>query len=280
MEPACCIHEAAFQLELICPDDLWTEVEAALWAWVNFGGLGSRTRRGCGAVACKELAPKDCGELSDWLKSFLQENPADREWPTLAAACLIRRQSKSPIKSWNAVIELLQRFRQGVDVGRNQGRAKNRPGRSRWPEPDTIRRATKQRLPKHARLEDIPDDAFPRAELGLPIVFHFQEKGDPYDTVLYPDQKRERMAIPLILKPLALRSGEAVPLILRLQTPPLKGVDLRRGDDSISLPPQTAICDPRLARYPKSPPKKSPHGSAIEAFLAFACDAGFTELTR
>jgi hypothetical protein len=57
---------------------------------------------------------------------------------------------------------------------------------------------------KHSRLTDIPDDAFPRAELGLPIVFHFQEQGDPPDTVLYPandsqGKKRERMASPLIL---------------------------------------------------------------------------------
>lgn len=292
VEPACCIHKAAFQLELSCPEALWAEVEATLWAWVNFGGLGSRTRRGCGAITCKDLAPKDCGELSKRLKPLLQGAAADRDWPTLAAACLIRRQPKQPIVAWNEVIQLLQRFRQGVDVGRNQGRERNRPGRSRWPEPETIRRATKRRLPKHARLEDIPDDAFPRAELGLPIVFHFQEKGDPYDTVLYPDQKRERMASPLILKPLALQSGDAVPLILRLRTPPLKGVDLRRGDDSISLPPQTVICDPRLARYPNSPLKKSPKrsagepkesasepkGSAIEAFLAFAGEAGFEEL--
>ncbi|MGQ9915349.1 MAG: type III-B CRISPR module RAMP protein Cmr1 [Thermogutta sp.] len=283
IKPAYCIDDAGFQLQLICPDDLWTEVEAALWAWVNFGGLGSRTRRGCGAVVCKDFAPKDCGELSDRLKPFLQENPAAREWPTLAAACLIGRQPKSPIESWNAVIELLQRFRQGVDVGRNQGRERNRPGRSRWPEPETIRRATKQRLPKHARLKYIPDDAFPRAELGLPIVFHFQERGDPPDTVLYPDndsegQKRERMASPLILRPLALQDGKTIPLILWMRTPALTGVDLRRGDTSLSLPPTTVIRDPRLAGYQGSPLAGSPKGSAIEAFLTFALGAGFKEL--
>ena len=134
-------------------------------------------------------------------------------------------------------------------------------------------------------MEHIPNDAFPRAELGLPIVFHFQGQGEPPDTVLYPDndsegRKRERMASPLILKPLALQSGESVPLILRLKTPALTGVDLRRGDTSLGLPPTTMTRDQRLAGYPNSPRAGSPNGAAIEAFLASARSEGFTEVTR
>ncbi len=52
VEPALYIQTAKFRL-IITPDkiiDFARDVEPALWAWVNFGGLGSRTRRGCGAI--------------------------------------------------------------------------------------------------------------------------------------------------------------------------------------------------------------------------------------
>jgi CRISPR-associated protein Cmr1 len=211
------------------------------------------------------------------LKTFLQAPTDAREWPTLAAAFLVGREQNQSLDAWNEVIKHFQHFRQGERLGRNpRQQGSNRPGRSRWPEPETIRRVTRQRLEKHSRLPHIPDDAFPRAELGLPIVFHFQEQGDPSDTVLYPandseGKKRERMASPLILKPLALANGKFVPLIVRLKTPAFTGVDLRQGERSLPLPQPTAIRDPKLATYEDSPMKDcSPNGSALEAFLAYA----------
>ena len=284
MPPACCIHKASFKLTLICHKeiDFAKEIEPALWAWVNFGGLGSRTRRGCGAIVCKELAPKDRNELLARLKTFLQAlNAQSREWPTLAVAFLVGQEQSSAIMAWNEVIDRFRHFRQGVDLGRYRGQQHNRPGRSRWPEPETIRRVTGRRLPSHSRLTHVPDDAFPRGELGLPIVFHFKERGDPPDTVLYPDGDRERMASPLILKPLALANGKFVPLIVRLKTPALTGVDLRQGEQSLPLPQPTVIRHPKLATYRDSPMKdRSSGGSALEAFLAYAKSQGFTEVSR
>lgn len=288
VKPASCIHRAKFRLILICDKsiDFAKQVEPALWAWVNFGGLGSRTRRGCGAIKCSRLMAKDRDELIHRLKSYCSTS-APKDWPTLAEAIFVGDETNNPLDAWSKVIGLLRDFRQGVGIGRNPGTQTNRPGRSRWPEPETIRRITGRRAPFRLRQPHIPDDAFPRAELGLPIVFHFkdEQQGDPLDTVLYPDndsegKRRERMASPLILKPLALQSGKAVPLILRLRTSALTGVDLRRGDTSLSLPPTTVIRDPRLAGYPNSPLAGSPKGSAIEAFIAFARAEGFTEVTR
>jgi len=289
VQPASCIHKASFKLTLICHKeiDFAKEIEPALWAWVNFGGLGSRTRRGCGAIVCKALAPKDRNELLARLKTFLQApNAQSREWPTLAASILVGRECSSGMDAWDHVIKLFRDFRQGVGLGRNPGERPNRPGRSRWPEPETIRRVTRQRNGRHGRFAHIPDDAFPRAELGLPIVFHFQNEPndrprDPEDVVLYPDQNRERMASPLILKPLALANGKFVPLIVRLKTPTLTGVDLRQGERSLPLPQPTVIRDPKLANYRHSPMQnRSPNGSALEAFLAYAKSQGFAEVTR
>jgi CRISPR-associated protein Cmr1 len=287
--PAACIHQANFRLTIHCPNDRWPQVEPAVWAWVNFGGLGCRTRRGCGTILCKEFAPRDHDQFVEQLKQWVPYEMPVREWPTVADNVLLRtvHPPGEPIRGWDWLIGLYKHFRQGVKLARNTGQQRNRPGRSRYPEPETIRRVTGQRSGQHARLGHIPDDAFPRAELGLPIVFHFKDDraGDPPDTVLYPSngsdgKRRERMASPLILKPLVLGNGKAIPLILRLKAPQLNGVDLRRGETSLSLPPSTAIRDSRLSTYRDSPLGRSPDGSALEAFLAFACPEGFTEVTR
>ena len=143
----------------------------------------------------------------------------------------------------------------------------------------------KQRATQHVRLANIPDDAFPRGEFGLPIVFHFQGQGEPPDTVLYPSnasdgEPRQRMASPLILKPLALANGKAVPLILRLVTPSLEGVVLKQGSSSVDLPGTTVVRASRLATYRDLPLASSASGSAVEAFLIHARNNDFREFTR
>ncbi len=199
-------------------------------------------------------------------------------------------KNRSGVDAWNQVISLWRHFRQGERFARNAGQQPNRPGRSRYPEPETLREmrdsGADRGVSGHPRLPHIPVDAFPRAELGLPIVFHFQGRGEPpgkvsfSDLTLYPSpgnrgDRRDRMASPLILKPLMLADGQAVPLILRLATVPLSAVEVRRGDTVMQLPPKTVIRDGRLATYRDSPLAKSPAGSAIEAFLALVRDPGF-----
>jgi len=206
-----------------------------------------------------------------------------RRWSTLAERLYVGtlEPSDDPMEVWREVIKTFRKFRQGEGLGRNRGKSgPNRPGRSRFPEPETIRRVTGQRAPLHQRLEHIPDDAFPRAEFGLPIIFHFKDKTDPSDTALYPvdpdgmdGKKWERMSSPLILKPLALKNGKVISVILWLQTPPLTRVDLRRGDRSLELPSTTVVRADRLS-VGESPLRYAANGSAIEAFLSFACDRG------
>lgn len=288
--PARYIENGSFKLRIRFPESFRHDVETAVWAWVNFGGIGARTRRGCGALSCQELAPTAVEDFQRWFRWGAEsESRTVRDWPTLPSTILVNSEQGPPLAVWQTVIELWQRFRQGTGFARNYGQQQqpDRPGRSRYPEPETIRRVTGRRSSQHARLAHIPDDAFPRAELGLPIVFHFQNQGqgEPPDTVLYPanghdGQKRERMASPIILKPLALANGQAIPLIMRLVAPLLAGVDMRQGDISLSLPSTTAIQDCRLATYLHSPLVGAASGSALDAFLAVARQRGFLEVTR
>ena len=283
LEPAHCIPQARFKLTLMCDAGLSfdRDIAPALWAWVNFGGLGSRTRRGCGAIRCQTLAPKDASDLKAAWKRWMPQTYPARAWPTLAAALLAGPPQSDAIRAWDLAIKLLREFRQVVGLGRNPGQPPNRPGRSRWPEPETIRRVTGKRSPRHQRLGDIPDDAFPRAEFGLPIVFHFKDQGEPPDTVLYPGpdergERRDRMASPLVLKPVALQDGKFLPVILQLQGGGVREVELRQGAKSLDLPQPTYIRHPKLAEYRNSPLQgRSNQGSAVEAFLAYAQSQGF-----
>lgn len=285
-EPADFIETVSFTLRLRYPVTLRQDVEAAMWTWVNFGGLGARTRRGCGTLLCEEVAPKDVNEVQGWFGTgYLSGEGSVRDWPTMPTNMLIGSQLETPLDAWKRGIGLLQTFRQGEGFARNPGTQSNRPGRSRYPEPETIRRITGRRSMQHARIAHIPDDAFPRAEFGLPIVFQFQGQGEPSQTVLYPSadqngEARDRMASPLILKPLAFADGKALPIIMNLVTRPVAGVSLKQGNSSLNLPETTEVRASRLATYRDSPLAGSASGSAIEAFLSYALRNGFREITR
>ena len=291
--PASFIESASFTLRVRFPATLADDVQTAVWAWVNFGGLGARTRRGCGGLLCDELAPRTVEGLPAWFRARAPAAPAqDPPWVTLPSRFWCHPELGMPIRVWNWLIRSWREFRQGTGFARNPGQQPDRPGRSRYPEPETIRELihADRRRSGHGRLDSIPIQAFPRSELGLPIVFHFQGRGEPPETILYPrvgGEHADRMASPLILKPLALADGRAVPLILRLRTPQLTEIELRRSSPEATKGTPlgtwglTAIRDPRFvdARYRDSPLRGlTADGSALEAFLARAVQNGFKEV--
>lgn len=169
-----------------------SQVETALRWWATFGGIGARTRRGVGALKVESIQPVTESEV-------LLEHGLLKVLPAETNAS----------NAWKKAVSRLKDFRQGVDVGRNERSpgSTSPAGRSRWPEADTIRTLTDDFSEKHKeRL--VQGDVFPRSAFGLPIVFHFnpQDKGDPADHVLEPanvspEEKRDRMASPLILRP-------------------------------------------------------------------------------
>jgi CRISPR-associated protein Cmr1 len=307
-QPASYIARANFRLILRCPKELWPQVEPAVWAWANFGGVGGRTRRGCGAVDCKTLAPKDADDLKAMWQQYMPELFPPREWPTMASAILAGTPAGNAIEAWDQVIGKLRFFRQGNDFARDRG---SPPSRSRFPEPDTIRRITDSWKAGHEpRDENVIPDGFPRAEFGLPIVFHFKDgKKDatdtrplePYDTVLQPflaeegdtgpkldsegfpvGETKDRMASPLILKPLRLAIGQSIPLILRLNTESPQRVELKNNKTHECLTRRRAVPvrHPDFASGSSPINGRSPDGSALEAFLKYIEENGFEEVRR
>lgn len=239
-------------------EDIGADVQAALWAWVNFGGIGARTRRGCGALFCEsandnsrqtlKLTPSEAEHLGDWLKQMWSEyalrTPVQCNWPILQDFLYVGPKEEDAISAWSAAIKPMRDFRQGA-TGRNGGR-----GRSFWPEAESVRAETQQNDRRHGPDPNIPDcliASCPRADFGLPIVIHFKNaervppggipnfatavnRHDPYDTELLPvvGQKiGSRMASSLVLRPLGLGPVTGfVPMVCKLATPPLENAAL------------------------------------------------------
>ncbi|MDI6631873.1 MAG: type III-B CRISPR module RAMP protein Cmr1 [Thermoanaerobacteraceae bacterium] len=212
-----------FTLKITYPEKRREEVEAALWAWETFGGIGARTRRGFGALKLvgvdgRPVTPPRAGEVQAKIREGLQKHVVSGTWPTgVPHLCLNLRMKvtgrhSDPKAAWEYLIKRLRDFRQS----RYPGASRRQPGRSRWPEPDEIRRLTGRRCPRHAKLLSTVEK-FPRAAFGLPIVFHFKDEkvGDPYDTTLQ-GRDYERLASSLILRPLACANG-AVGLAMVLE---------------------------------------------------------------
>jgi CRISPR-associated protein Cmr1 len=143
-------------------EDLTPDINAALWAWVNFGGLGARTRRGCGALSCKEFSPRDAKHVREWFRQGAAVHLAgggEREWPILSGTIYSRLEGRAALEVWGSILGEWKHFRQGPGFARNPGQ-RNRPGRSRYPEPETIRETLRRRSPQHPRLQDVPADAY------------------------------------------------------------------------------------------------------------------------
>ncbi len=161
------------------------EVKEALRWWLSFGGVGARTRRGLGAVEATSCNP-------------VLKPVSGKEVKAKGGRMVLRPAVNNAVGAWRDAVKKLKEFRQGPRVGRNPG-----PGRSYWPEPDAIRRSSQTWAPQHPPQHLV--DAYPRAAFGLPIVFHFKDRGDPPDHTLKPDRPdrpdSDRMASPLILRP-------------------------------------------------------------------------------
>lgn len=225
--PKTCQEGVAFTLRITLAkgqseEAIRPEIEAALWAWILFGGVGARTRRGCGSLFC-ENAPENWQfkSVKRAARAYIKEPAPDwqlQDIPILHESCLLFQPRILPtMQAWESAVNLMRDFRQRVGFARNEGEDPRRPGRSRWPEPDSIRRLSTS-CERHAPIHKV-ERYFPRADLGMPIIFHFPDAraGCPDDHTLAPcAENATRMSSPIILKPLAMSAETAIVVALRL----------------------------------------------------------------
>lgn len=179
--------EVSYQFEVT--KEIEKQVETAIRWWMSFGGLGGRIRRGFGSVDVRELVAISSVEVEG-----------------IGGKLVLGSQAfDSAEAAWKKSSLALYQFRQGEGLGRNRGES-NRPGRSRWPEPDQLRRMTGKHKITHAP-EHPAGNVFPRAAFGLPIIFDFNDRThqEPQTMTLLP-KGAQRMASPLVIH--AYKSGD------------------------------------------------------------------------
>ena len=128
-----------FRLRLRFPAHLQSEVEAALWAWERFGGLGGRTRRGFGAHRWDEGGPPEARQIQAEWPRYVRSGKPPEGVPSLSGASYWIYDG-----SWEALARGYRDFRQA----RNQGSA-GRPGRSLWPKADALRQLLRKSSARH-----------------------------------------------------------------------------------------------------------------------------------
>jgi CRISPR-associated protein Cmr1 len=273
-EPSKCLEEVSFNLCLSFPNYIKLQVELAVAMWLKFGGIGARTRRGCGSLEIVEGTFAQNARLESAMGSR-----ANSLLTTAQIVCFVGEEKESPIRAWKDAVEVYKEFRQGKDYARDPGSDPKKPaklGRSRYPEPDTIREMFTQERWQHKVKH--PVRGFPRADLGLPIVFHFQKEGPKDESfTLESDSKLgARFASPVITKALKGNGGYA-PAIILLDAPHVWGAGdlvLKLGREKKAIPRNLVELTPEERK------KVSPLGGLPirEALVEFAKSRGYEEV--
>lgn len=169
-------------------------IETLQW-WANFGGLGFRSRKGLGAVYVSQSL--DYPQITQRLT-----NEKIRQAKCQLVTC--QDNPTDALRALSIAVKKLADFRQKPNVGRNEGQQTNRPGRSRWSEPDALRRIYNRHAPNHVPVHPA-GNIFARAVFGLPILFDFGpsgRQGDPSVKTMLEPSDGKRLASPLILRPI------------------------------------------------------------------------------
>ncbi|GIW83416.1 MAG: type III-B CRISPR module RAMP protein Cmr1 [Gemmatales bacterium] len=279
-------------------DDIGPDIEGAIHLWMTLGGLGARTRRGCGAIA----STNDDVYLDSSVVSALRN---------VGVRIFLGDKCRSPLDAWKQSVGDYREFRQTPrgaihpkTIHTKKGaRTINVPGRSYWPEADSIRHITgcslrpttpsgSSGVPADANPHDhstpiVPSSvipSFPRAALGLPINFHFSDapgkkssanpNQDPKDVQLEPvlanGDPGERMASPILTRPIRWEGAWHAAIILLPVTFP-GGLRLRGGGvippsgDLNQRFPQSAFVGPHVRAVRPMRGKED----AIDGLVAF-----------
>jgi len=218
-------RQVSFQLRLTLDASLSeaqrAEVRTALKAWIAFGGVGARTRRGCGALTvlgnnANQWLPPTQG-LAEWLE-MPRDAASDHDWTTLAGARGIVVPTASPEEAWRELGQFWARFRKG-----HFAQAYSPMSGGKWRD---YRQVLCQLRSQGNTLR------LAKPFLGLPIVYQKFGEQTPFTGTLEPAQSG-RMASPVILKPIALQGGRFGALIVVMQAP--KPDKIRIGDKEYAL---------------------------------------------
>jgi len=247
-----------FELGVTVPAEYRPEVERAIKAWVTLGGVGSRTRRGCGALQpigtgsiSALLPPNERSALHEWLVELAGPVPVGApEWSTLSGAGLVYGNECAPLQAWRDLGKFWSRFRKGHFTESHP--EYNPLDGGKWRDHDRLR---------NYRGED--RIALAKPLLGLPTIYQdFPSRGSKPRSFSGTLESAEtsRMASPVLLKPVFFADGRTRPVVVVLRAPQPRTIRIDKRPVQLEAP----VGDPVLASLG--------NGNALRAAILAAKD--------
>jgi CRISPR-associated protein Cmr1 len=217
-------------------------IRNAVKAWLTFGGVGARTRRGCGALQVignntNEWLPpvRDKERIGSWMKSLIVGNPASTSHTLLKDATVIigegckadNNLSASEV-AWRTLGAFWARFRKGhiPPVRSNYDPTSN----CDW---DDYRKVlVKSYFPKSPRPSSL---ALAKPFLGLPIIYQWFDNA-PYTKFAIEASETGRMSSPVILKPIMFADGSVCPMVAILSAPKPEKIAIDKDKVDLKIP--------------------------------------------
>ncbi|MGQ9487111.1 MAG: type III-B CRISPR module RAMP protein Cmr1 [Armatimonadota bacterium] len=209
-----------------------TQVENTLKAWIAFGGIGARTRRGCGALTVtderqKWLPPAEPNAQKEWFAKLLPplNQGGHPRFTLLHGASIVCGGAKDAEQAANILHELgsfWACFRKG-HVGR--GETYTPMAGCKWQD----YRGALMMFNKRGGTAI----SLCKPYLGLPIVYQ-SFRNAPFAPTLEA-QETGRMASPIILKPMALADGRICPVCAVLKAPQPRSIRIKPPDKEVTL---------------------------------------------
>jgi CRISPR-associated protein Cmr1 len=248
--------DIAFTLTLDFPTEYHDEVERTLKAWIAFGGIGARTRRGCGALTVKDevdrnrwLPPSSASGLRSWLDDMRPLHQVSSDIPSL---CKAKFAVGDPSTNAHTKWAELARFWSEFHKGQRNGRLR------KWPDYDLFARCSTGSVPQTLQLL--------KPYLGLPINHQSFEGRAIFSGPVEPTISG-RMASPVILKPLALADGKFSALVLVLTSLAPSQIAIKSEDGrAINVQIQPLTSHPNLQYLGASNPLDAVHKFALQRF--------------
>jgi CRISPR-associated protein Cmr1 len=216
------------------------QVKTSVRAWVAFGGVGARTRRGCGALTVTsdrtEWLAREPGQLREW---FALKHKQDQraECSVLPGAKLFISERKGEVVDgvWRDLGRFWARFRKGHFTERRPDYSPMSGGA--WRDHSTLKRL---RRDETAQLV--------KPYLGLPIIYQAFPNAFAGALEAVHDQGK-RLASPVILKPCAFQDGVRG-LVLVMNAPPPKRISVKGQELDLEIPQHDPVLQALNARSP------------------------------
>jgi len=255
--------EITFKIRIVLSteQDKEDEIRHAIQAWLLFGGVGTRTRRGCGALRCREKGwLPESSSHTEFIRQLVGATTTSSKHPTLSGSwVLFGRAARDSESCWRGLGRFWAQFRKGHFAAEYPHHNRNSMSGGKWGDHSTL---TARRWEDH-------EVALNKPYLGLPIIYQ-DFPGDPKFRGKFHGEISNgvtgRMASPIIMKPVAFADGTVRPMIACLSAPEPESIKIRSQIVGLKVPSD----DPVLKALQVSHP--------LEAVREAARRAGYEEV--